>query len=82
MHCCQTNTHFFLNWQGAAGWGKMLHCMARKQKLNHVMSVKTDNLKCNLRPGPFQCKKKKTSFRASFASSAGKKNFQSEPSTH
>lgn len=24
MHCCQTNTHFFLNWQGPGGWGKML----------------------------------------------------------
>ena len=84
MHCCHTNTHFFLNWQGAGGWGKMLHCMARKQKLNHVMSVKTDTLKCTSRPGPIQCKK--TSFRASFASATGKKNicfsFRSEPSTH
>ena len=58
MHCFQTNPHFFLNWQGPGGWGKMLHCMARKQKLNHVMSVKTDTLKRTWHPGPIQCETK------------------------
>ena len=34
----------------------MFHCMARKQKLNHVMSVKTDTQKSTSRPGSIQCK--------------------------
>ena len=36
----------------------MLHCMARKQKLNQVMSVKTDTLKRTWHPGPIQCETK------------------------
>ena len=44
---------------------------SKKQKLNHVMSVKTDTLNCSSFPGFIQCEG--TSFLASFPSSAGKK---------
>ena len=37
-----------------------------------MFSVKTDSLNCNLCPGSIQCER--TSFPASFKSSAGKKN--------
>ena len=44
---------------------------SKKQKLNHVMSVKTDTLNCSSFPGFIQCEG--TSFLVSFPSSAGKK---------
>lgn len=70
MHCFQTNTHFFF--ELAVGWGKMLHCMVRNKNWITWWAWRTDTQKCTSRPGSIQCKK--TWFRASFASSAGKKN--------
>ena len=50
------------------------HCCTvwQETKLNNMMRVKTDTLNCNSGPGSIQCKR--TSFLASFTSSAGKKN--------
>ena len=43
IHCCQTNTHFFI-WTGKKGGrlGETAALYGKKQKLNHVMIVKTD----------------------------------------
>ena len=38
--------------------GKNVALYGKKQKLNHVMSVKTDTVKCSSRPGPIRCEKK------------------------
>ena len=50
------------------------HCCTvwQETKLNHVTSVKTDILNCNSGPGSIQCER--TSFLASSANLAGKKN--------
>ena len=51
------------------GWaGKLLYCLARNKKLNHMTKRENDIL--STRP-PIQCER--TSFLASFTSSAGKK---------
>ena len=52
--------------------GKAFTLYGKKQKLNHASSMKTDTLKCHSCEGSTQCER--TSFLASFTSSAGKKN--------
>ena len=53
IHFCQANSNFFLIKKGWEG-GKVqctVTLFGKKQKLNHVMSVKTDTLNDNLCPG-------------------------------
>lgn len=71
IHCRQTNTIFFLTGKGQDN-RKSCCTVQQEKKLHHVMSVKTDTLKCTLYPDSIQCER--TSFLASFASSAHKKN--------